>query len=386
MARGTITKVETEDGIRWRVRVDMADPETGRRLRPQRTYKTRRDAEAGLAQWIAEIERGAAVLPSGKTVGDYLTYWLDAVARHRVRPTTFASYDQIIRHRIVPSLGTVPLQKLTPAQVQALYGRLLQSGRSDGRVSGGLSPRSVKYTHTVLRMALKDAVRLGLASRNICDAATPPKAPRPPVKYWGDVADVRRFLEVARADRDGALWVLALHTGMRRGELLGLRWGDVDLDRAVLHVRQNLTQSGGVIAFQEPKTSSGRRTVALDDVCVAALREHRARQMERRLKVGALWQNLDLVFTTEVGTELQPSNVNRRFVALMAKAGVPRIPFHGMRHTHATLLMKNGIHPKVVAERLGHANIGITLATYSHVLPQMQEQAAATFAAAMADD
>jgi integrase len=189
---------------------------------------------------------------------------------------------------------------------------------------------------------------------------------------------------VTREDHLRALWVLALHTGLRRGELLGLRWGDVDLDRAVLHVRRSLVQSGGVMGFQEPKTSSGRRTIALDAPCVVALREHRARQAEQRLRMGSLWQDHDQVFATELGTPLEPSNVDWRFRALLARAGVPRIPFHGLRHTHATLLMKHGVHPKVASERLGHANITLTLSTYSHVLPQMQEEAAAIFAAALA--
>jgi integrase len=205
---------------------------------------------------------------------------------------------------------------------------------------------------------------------------------RPPIKYW-DVDDVQRFLDVACEDHLCVLWVLALHTGLRRGELLGLRWGDVDLDRAVLQVRRSLVQSGGVMGFQEPKTSSGRRTIALDAPCVVGLREHRARQAEQRLRMGPLWQDHDQVFATELGTPLQPSNVDRRFRALLTKAGVPRIPFHGLRHTHATLLMKHGVHPKVASERLGHANITLTLSTYSHVLPQMQEEAAAIFAAAV---
>jgi integrase len=381
MAQGMITKVVTADGIRWRVRVNMVDPQTGRRKRPQRTYKTRREAEAGKIAWLAEIERGTAVTTSKMTLASYLDYWLETVARHRVRPTTLASYTQIIHNRIVPTLGTVPVQKLTPAQVQALYGRLLENGRIDGRTRG-LSPRSVKYAHTVLRMALQDALKLGLVPRNVCDAAMPPKAGRPQVQYW-DSEDVRRFLDVAHEDRDRALWVLALHTGMRRGEVLGVRWQDLDLDRALLRVRQSLVQSGGVLGFQEPKTSSSRRTIALDETCVATLREQRNRQMVQRLEMGPLWHGQDLVFDTDLGMPLHPSNVNRRFVALIIRAGVPRIPFHGMRHTHATMLMKHGVNPKVVSERLGHATIAMTLSTYSHVLPQMQEQAAAIFAAAV---
>ncbi len=377
MAKGSLFKEVAKDGtVSWRVRVDMVDPVTGKRRQPQRTYKTKREAEAGMAQWLVEIDRGTAVERSNMMLGEYLAYWLDSVAQHRVRPTTLASYRQIIRNRIAPALGEIPLQRLTPAQVQAIYGRLLEGGRRDGR-GRALSPRSVRYTHAVLRMALQDAVKLGLVPRNVCDAATPPKAARPQVEYW-DIDDMRRFLGVAREDRYGALWILALHTGMRRGELLGLRWQDVDLDQAILQVRQSLVESGGVIGFQEPKTSGGRRSITLDDTTVTTLRGHRTRQLEERLKASVLWQGEgnDLMFTTERGTPPQPSNINRRFVALISRAGVSRIPFHGMRHSHATMLLTRGVHPKVVAERLGHAGIAITLQTYSHVVPGLQRQAA----------
>jgi integrase len=232
-------------------------------------------------------------------------------------------------------------------------------------------------------MALKDAVKLGLVPRNVCDATAPPKAARPQVEYWG-VADVRRFLDVARQDRYDTLWVLALHTGMRRGELLGLRWQDVDLEGAVLHVRQGLVQSGGVEGIQEPKTPSGRRAIALDALTVATLREQRSRQIEHCLALGTLWHDHDLVFTTESGAPLQPSNINRHFRALVSSAGVPRIPLKGLRHTHATLLILAGVPPKVVSERLGHVDITLTLQTYSHVLPQMQQHAAEICAAVIA--
>ena len=375
MAKGSIVKDVAKDGsVSWRFRVDLVDPATGKRRQPQRTYQTKREAESGLAQWLVDIKRGTAVDRSKMSVAAYLDYWLETIAQHRVRATTLASYRQIIRHRLVPSLGAVALQKLAPAQVQTCYGWLLESGRSDGR-GATLSPRSVRYAHAVLRMALQDAVKLGLVSRNVCEAATPPKAARPQVKYW-DIDEVQRFLHIAANDRFGTLWLLALHTGMRRGEVLGLRWQDVDLDQSMLRVRQSLVQSGGVLAFQEPKTASGRRTIALDAASVAALRQLRAEQMEQRLKRGPEWQDHDLVFATETGAPLHPSNVNRHLVALMAKAGVTRIPFHGLRHTHATLLMMNGVDPKVASERLGHAGIAITLQTYSHVVPGLQREAA----------
>lgn len=284
-----------------------------------------------------------------------------------------------MRLYVRPFLGPITLQKLTPAQVQALYGDLLAGNGT----RAAISPRSVRYVHVILHRALKEAVGLGLVSRNVTDAVSPPKAVRPPIRSW-DVTDVQHFLAVAAPDGYSPLWLIALHTGMRRGELLGLRWMDVDLAKGVLRVQQILSTVKVGDRFTPPKTASGRRTIALDDPSITALKEHRIRQKERRLALGAIWQDYDLVFTSEIGTPLDHGNVYHRFVALVKAAAVPRISFHGLRHTHATLLMKHGVHPKVASERLGHANITLTLQTYSHVLPQMQEEAASIFAAAVA--
>jgi len=384
MAKGSVFKDVAKDGtVSWRVRVDMVDSATGKRRQPQRTYKTKREAEAGMAQWLVEIERGTAVVNSRMTVGEYVAYWLDTSARHRVRATTLESYEQKVRLYIVPGLGTVSLQRLSSAQVQAFYSTLLRG--DEGRGRAGVSARTVRYVHAILHRALKEAVGLGLVSRNVTESVAPPKAARPPIKSW-DVADVQHFLSVASADGYSPIWLIALHTGMRRGELLGLLWRDVDLAKGVLHVRQGVVSVGSELRLTEPKTASGRRTIALDPICVRALREHRQRQNERRLALGTAWRDLDLVFTNEMGGMIDPGNLYHRFVALVAKASVPRIPFHGMRHTHATLLMKHGVHPKVASERLGHADITLTLQTYSHVLPQMQQEAAAIFAEAVLED
>jgi hypothetical protein len=201
MAKGSLFKEVAKDGtVSWRVRVDMVDPVTGKRRQPQRTYKTKREAEAGMAQWLVEIERGTAVVNSRMTVGAYMAYWLDTSARHRVRPTTLESYEQKVRLYIVPVLGTVPIQRLTSAQVQVFYGGLLRGERV-------ISPRTVRYVHAILHRALKEAVSLGIVSRNITDAVAPPKAPRPPIKSW-DVADARRFLAVAASDHYHPLWLI----------------------------------------------------------------------------------------------------------------------------------------------------------------------------------
>jgi len=384
VAKGSIFKEIGKDGtVSWRVRVDMVDQATGRRRQPQRTYKTKREAETGMAHWLVEIERGTAVATSRMTIAEYMAFWLDTSARHRVRGTTLESYEQKVRLYITPALGTVPLQRLNPAQVQASYNALLTG--DEGRSRAKVSARTVRYVHAILHRALKEALALGLVSRNVTEAVAPPKSTRPPIKSW-DVADVQRFLAAAATDTYSPVWLIALHTGMRRGELLGLRWQDVDLAASVLHVRQGLVFVRSELRMSEPKTASGRRTIALDPRCVQALREHRQHQNERRLVLGPTWRDHDLVFANDIGGPIDPANLYHRFVKLVKKAGVPRIPLHGLRHTHATLLMKHGVHPKVASERLGHADITLTLQTYSHVLPQMQQEAAVIFAQAVANN
>jgi integrase len=308
------------------------------------------------------------------TVAEYLAYWLDSYAQHNTRTSTYTSYAMNVRAHITPSLGHIALQKLTPSQLQAFYSGRLKGGRADGK-SGGLSGRTVRLLHSILREALHHAVKQQLVMRNVADATDPPKGKRPPVKVW-DQEQVLRFLAVAETDYYNPLWLVNALTGLRRGELLGLRWEDVDLDRSVLQVRQALVEVAGKRQFEEPKTASGKRQVELGASCVAALRAHRSRQVEQRLLLGPAWQDTGLVFTTAGGKALMPTNLDRRFKQLLRQAALPDIPLHALRHTHATLLLKNGEHPKIVQERLGHANIGITLDTYSQVLPGMQRKAA----------
>jgi len=250
---------------------------------------------------------------------------------------------------------------------------LLTAKRADGR-PGTLSPRTVRLTHTVLREALQHAVEWGMIVRNVADATKPPRAVRPQVQVW-DSEEVGRFLRAAVLEPHNPLWLVAIMTGLRRGELLALRWSDVDLHAGVLHIRHTLTVTTGIRALTPPKTKSGRRTIPLPPTCLAALREHRSRQLEARLSAPE-WIERDAVFTASNGEWLDPGNLSRMFTRLVIAAGVKRIRFHDMRHTSATLLLKQGVNPKVVSERLGHANIAITLDTYSHVLPSMQREAA----------
>jgi integrase len=258
-----------------------------------------------------------------------------------------------------------------------LYAELVTNGRAIGK-PGGLSPRSVHYIHTIIHRALRDAVRWDRLARNVADSADPPRQhanAKREIHAW-DAASISRFLAETRDDRIYPVWLLLATTGMRRGEALGLRWSDIDLDACSASVRQTLITVGDEIAYGTPKTGKGTRVVALDMSTVAALRSYKARQAQERLALGPEYSDCGLVFTQEDGQPLHPKRVSDTFRRKIAKLGLPRISLHGLRHTWATLALQAGIHPKVVSERLGHADIAITLNTYSHVTPTMQADAA----------
>jgi integrase len=291
-----------------------------------------------------------------------------------VRANTFANYELMVRVHLVPGLGARSLQKLTPAHVSGFYGDLL-----DGRTAKGtpLGVKSVRNIHAILRKALGDAAEWGYMTRNPAERVKVPRAPRAnqhAAKYqtWTQT-EVRRFLAHVEDDELYSLWTLAATTGMRRSELLGLRWRDIDLDGSRLSVVQTLVMVKGELIFGEPKTKRSARVVHLDAGTVAVLRRHRIETLERGLQTGTPVP--DLVFTLD-DEPIRPSLASRRFPKLAQQAGLPRIRFHDLRHTWATLALANGIHPKIVSERLGHSSIAITLDTYSHVTGTLQADAA----------
>ena len=273
--------------------------------------------------------------------------------------------------RIKSGLGRSKLQALAPLQLEHFYAELLASG---GRTGKPLSPKTVRNTHTVLRKALADAERLGLVGRNPAAAAKPPADSRVEQSTWSS-DELRMFLDFVRTDRLHAAYVLLATTGMRRGEVLGLRWSDIDVDAAQLAVSNTLTTVGTEIVTGPPKTARSRRHIFLDDGTLAVLREHRRRQNEERLSVGPAWSgSIDYVFTDELGEPVHPDAFSRSFRRRVAEANLPSIRLHDLRHSYATLALKAGVHPKVVSERLGHATIGVTLDLYSHVTPSIARE------------
>ena len=389
---GSVWEYREKNGT---VRYAIGHPSFGTRRRGPHGERwfTRRDAQAALRTMLTDTERGELTDPSKQPLAAYLGTWLDG--HPDIGDSTRASYGKNIRLHVVPYLGTVPLASLTSAKVAGLYRTLLTCGRKDYRAGEGLSARTVRYVATILCAALQSAVdaRPQLLVHNPADPkqAKPPsaKSARPPEMHPWNAAQLGAFLSWAAADghpHAGAWHVLA-HTGMRRGEVLALRWRDLDLDGGIVAVRR----SAGIVRVKgtrgqvsEGPTKTGKaRVVDLDPGAVAVLRAHKAARGSLHLALAAADA---LVFADEQGTHLHPERFSRTFVTAVkrcAAAGhdVPVIRLHDLRHTHASLLLAAGVPVKVVSERLGHASPTVTLTVYAHVMPGNQRAAADTFAA-----
>ena len=342
-------------------------------------YASKKEAEQELARVLAALACGVHVRRSHLLVGDFLLHeWLPAI-RPTVRPTTYSSYESHVNHHIIPRIGSLALQQLTAAQINLLYGRLLAEPGPTGRM---LSPSTVRRVHATLHRALKDAVRWGKIARNPVDGADPPRALGfdREMTVWS-AGHLKTFLASQREAELYPLWLTLATTGMRRGEALGLTWKDLDLDCGHVRIQRTRITNGYETLLSAPKTRKGRRLVALDPATTAALRALRTRQIRRHLAQGASWEEGALIFVREDGQPLHPARVTKLFRAAAKKAGLPVIRLHDLRHTYATLALVSGVHPKVVSERLGHANIGITLDCYSHCLPALSEEAATRVAA-----
>ena len=324
--------------------------------------KTRKEAADKLAKALADRVSGNTFDTENMSVGEYLDRWLNDSGRGSVRLSTYERHEQIVRLHLKPALGRVKLTKLTPAHVQGLYRDKLDSG---------LTPATVQKIHTVLHKALAQALKWNMIPHNVADAV---KAPRPAPEEMHPLSpdEARKLIEAVRGDTLEALYVLAVHTGMRQGELLALKWEDVELNEGVICIKRTLVRSGGRIAVGEPKTKGSRRPVHLTGTAVEALRGHLERQLDDIERLGDLYHDHGLVFTSGVGTLINLSNLHRRsFAPLLQRARLPQIRFHDLRHTCATLLLSRNVHPKYVQELLGHATVAITLDTYSHMIPGM---------------
>lgn len=378
MAEGSIRQRSANS---WEIKFDLGhDPMTGRRITKYATVKgSKRDAQRELRIRLTAIDNSVFTDPGKLTVGDWLTQWLDE-ARSTVSPKTLERYGEICNGHLIPALGALPLAKLQPVHIQRYYTEALKSGRRDGK--GGLAPQSVRHHDRVLNVALKRARALRLIATNPIDDVKRPKVERREIEVL-EPAEAKILVQTAEGTRLHAPIFLALATGIRRGEMLALRWIDVDLDGASLTIAQSLEQTKEGLRFKPPKTNKGRRTIALSPSVVELLRKHRADQAIERLALGLGKERGALVFTRQDGSIINPRNLSKEYYRLVRKANIRPVTFHGLRHTHFTELLRAGVHPKIASERAGHASVAITLDVYSHAVPGLQEDAALRIDAAL---
>lgn len=358
-----------QDG-RWAATVDLGWAE-GKRQRKTVYGKTQDEAIKKRNDVLRLIEQGVSVSDERRTVAQFLEGWLtDTVQPSDLADSTKASYTDVVHRHLVPRLGQTRLSKLTPQRVQQLLNELREAG---------YSPRTVQYTHAVLRRALGQAERWGLVNRNVAKLVDVPRPRTDPAKVHALTLDeARRLLTAATGDRLYALYVVVLMLGLRRGEALGLRWSDVDLDAGTLRVEQQVIRvpGQGLVVSPLPKTASSRRINHLPGFAIEVLRQHRLRQLQERLAVGDRWHEHDLVFPSTIGTPLEPRNLTRHLHQLCKAAGLPPERFHNLRHTAASIGFAEGLDPKMIQHMLGHSSIGVTMDTYTHLVPGLQKDAA----------
>lgn len=353
----------------WAIILDMRDPANGKRRRKWHSFAgTKRQAQIECARLISEMQRGTYLEPNKTTVAQFLDRWL-ADVKSRVSPKTYERYEQICHKNIAPLLGAVPLARLRPEHISEAYAKALATGRRDG--TGGLSPRTVRQMHAIVKSALGQAVKWDILARNPAAAVRGPKVGRAAMQTY-DLEQTAELIEVARGTRVFIPILFAVLVGLRRGEIAALRWRGRSVGGSSIS-RTDINRG----AVQGAK--SGRaRTIALSATLVTELRAHWMRQAEELLRFGKRLSDDDFVVTQADGSPLRPHSLGQEWVRFLARhSPLPRIRFHDLRHAHATHLLASGVHPKVASERLGHSKVGITLDLYSHVLPNMQADAAA---------
>lgn len=355
-------------GKKWCFVLDVGrDPATGKRKQKWFSgYKTKKEAQRAMAEKLAEVNRGDYIEPAQMKFKDLAWLWLDEYVKTKCQPKTYEDYERIIRNHVEKEeIGGKMLDQLKPVLFQRLYNR---------KHDEGLSPSYVQSIHCVCLGSLKWAVKMQMIQKNPAEQATPPKRMRRQMKYWTR-EQVEQFFEYAKDHIHFPVFYLAFFTGMRRGELVALHWEDVDLESGRISVhRSSFRVKGQGLKIQDTtKTAAGRRVIEISPGVVSTLKKHKAKQAAHLMQIG---QAPKFVFCTANGTPVEPTDLGQYFRRLIKRAGLPQIRFHDIRHTHATLLLQQGVHPKIVQERLGHSSITMTLDTYSHVIPSMQKDAA----------
>jgi len=355
----------------WRIVLELPKGPDGKRRQKYVTVRgSKADAHRKLRELHHQQDNGISIDSEKLSVAQFLDQWLRDYAIPNTSLKTARDYDGVLQRYVRPMVGNIRLDKLTPSHIQAIQASILEKG---------LSARTAQLTHRVLSMALKHAVRWGLLSRNVCNAVDPPRIRQKEMRVL-DAAGVQRFLESTRQSPYGPIFYLAIYSGMRRGELVGIQWQDIDLRRRTLAINRTvsrITNQGLVIG--KPKTAHSLRVISLPQSAVTLLAGLRAKKREYLERVGLDWDDSAFVFCHANGGPMCPDTLGHAFQKALKRAGLPHLRFHDLRHTHATLMLKEGVNPKIVSERLGHASIHITLQIYGHVMPGMQEAAVDVF-------
>lgn len=370
----------------WYAVVDVGTGDDGKRKQKWHGgFKTRREAEVALSDIVQSLEKQTYISPQRLTLAEFVRGEWVPTMETQVKESTWDSYRRNLENHVLPVLGGVPLQQLSTGHLNGLYRSLLSQGRRNG-AGGGLSAKTVRNIHGALSKVLADAADRGLVSRNIAASARPPR-PRKTgarqIRFWTP-PELAKFLASVRDDRLYALWHLAAMTGMRRGELLGLRWSDVDLGAKRVSVRQALVSVAYKLTVTTPK-SHNERVIDLDPETVEVLRRHRKEQRDEHIAAGVEWSDGVLLFGKSNGDIIHPDVISQTFDKRVARAAVRRIRFHDLRHTHATIGLRAGVPVKVMSERLGHSTPAFTLQQYAHVIPGMQAEAAEAIANIVAE-
>ena len=353
---------------KYLIRVSLGKDANGKRkLHSKTIYGTKKEAEAYKNKMLHQISTGTYTETSKEYFAEYILYWRDNTVKQRVSSKTFRGYEQSIRLYLIPALGSTKLDKLTPEQVQEMYVEM---------AAKGLSSSTIRNAHAVLNSALKQAVRWGKLFRNPAELVDLPRKEKNEMKVLSK-EEVTRFLDAAVYSKMKAFFSLMITTGLRPGEALGLKWQDVDFDKNRITVNRSLSRSGGKWMLVEPKTAKGRRSIPVPPTVIGDLNEYKNEQLaEKNSARSNTYKDQGFVFATKTGEPLSDRNIiGRHFKPLLKTAGLPDIRLYDLRHTCATLLLSAGENPKIVSERLGHADTSLTLNTYSHVLPNMQESA-----------
>lgn len=367
----------TKKGSKWYFVLDVGvDIITGKRKQKWFSgFKTKKEAEKAMVEKVHELNQGIYVEPTKFTLAEYMTRWLNDYVKFNCAPRTREIYEYIVHTHIIPSgIGKLALDKVKPIQIQNYYSEKLTNGRKDGK--GGLTARSVIHHHRILHEALEHAVKWQIIGNNPAKAVTPPRLEKKEVNVLSK-EQIHTLLEGTKNKYFHEAVFFAISTGMRRGEIFGLRWSDIDFINQTISIRQTLQRlkGQGLVFKKSAKTDGSRRSLAISGEVIKLLKILKAKQEESRLKLGLYYQDHDLVFSNEDGSPINIDYLSREFGRLVKKLDIPYVRFHDLRHTHATLLLQQGEHPKIISERLGHSTISITMDIYSHVMPNMQKEA-----------